>query len=436
MSSCHSLALHPVPVQRLFQKTVRQTKKLAFGLWMCALLLSGSAVCLPQLAQAQVASKNAALELFLEQAKSQLQNNQPIEALQSAQQAVSLSANDYRSHYYLSLALMALQRYPEAQAAASKAQSVAPSSASAAVQNLTAEISKRSMSEQLLAEAQRAADEGLSAKAARLFDQAWQASPDKPELALKSAEIYRDTLSQPIDAGRILWQVVKTHSAKPAGQQAREQLAKLQDLLNRQASTWMADAEKQNSAEALKLLDKAEAIAPSLSALPMARLMASSRGDNLEAVQSALKGLARAKQANLDNIGKMAKLTDWLKLDAFNSFLDDLFSTELAQKIRQIPAMQIEKQRRYEERVANWEAENRRLSEKFERDNIDYKACGSEQLRNQMECIKNVPGPSWFGSSRTDAHVEADRLNCRRQHGPQNCYKPEPPKPAPRPTLE
>lgn len=425
------MTLHKTPT---FQRPFALRPLLVCGLAALPWLVTMPLAVTPQLAYSQAAAGNKALDLLLEQAKTRLQNNQNAEALQSAQQAVTQAGNDYRSHYYLALALMALQRFPEAQATANRAQALAPANAKGAVQALTAEIAKRSGGGQLVEEAQRAANDGLSAKAARLFEQAWQASPDRPELGLKAADLYRDALSMPIDAGRVLWQVANAHPGKPPGQLARDQVAKLQGQLDNQARAWLAEAERQEPVEALKTLDKAEAIAPNLPQLPMARLLASGRGTDLAAVQSAFKGLARNKQASLDNLGKMPRLPEWLKVDAFTVFLDDLFGPEFARKVRQIPEAQAEKQRQFEQRLVKWEVARKEMADQYEKDKVEYQACVSEQHRDYMACIKDIPGTSLLSNSRTWNHVEADRRACRKQYNDGNCDKPEYPKYPPRPT--
>jgi hypothetical protein len=44
-------------------------------------------------------------------------------------------------------------------------------------------------------------------KAARLYEEAWNANQENLDLGLKAAELYAHKLAQPLDAGRVLRQV-------------------------------------------------------------------------------------------------------------------------------------------------------------------------------------------------------------------------------------
>jgi formylglycine-generating enzyme required for sulfatase activity len=308
----------------------------------CSLLLATHSA--PALAQA--ANQQA---LLLDQVKAQLQEGKTQEALQTAQQLQGKAPADYRSHYYLALAHMGLQRYPEAQAAAERALQLAPANARAAVQGLQAEIAKRSQGGNLIAQAEQAYNEGLTAKAARLFDQAWQASPQQPELGMRAALLYLDPLNQVLDAGRVLWQVAQAHPGHPLGKTAQDRLASLQGQLDAQARQWIEQAQTQDPSTAQATLARAQGIAPRMPELLQARARLAARGSDSAALQAAIKDLVRAKQAQPRALGMLPGMQRWLQDPAFAQFMADLLGDTLAADVtRWADPAEIERERERE----------------------------------------------------------------------------------------
>ncbi|MFY7864662.1 SUMF1/EgtB/PvdO family nonheme iron enzyme [Roseateles sp.] len=308
----------------------------------CSLLLATHSA--PALAQA--ANQQA---LLLDQVKAQLQEGKTQEALQTAQQLQAKAPADYRSHYYLALAHMGLQRYPEAQAAAERALQLAPANARAAVQGLQAEISKRSQGGNLIAQAEQAYNEGLTAKAARLFDQAWQASPQQPELGMRAALLYLDPLNQVLDAGRVLWQVAQAHPGHPLGKTAQDRLTPLQGQLDAQARQWIEQAQTQDPSTAQATLARAQGIAPRMPELLQARARLAARGSDSAALQAAIKDLVRAKQAQPRALGMLPGMQRWLQDPAFAQFMADLLGDTLAADVtRWADPAEIERERERE----------------------------------------------------------------------------------------
>jgi formylglycine-generating enzyme required for sulfatase activity len=273
--------------------------------------------------------------LLLDQVKTELQNGQNAEALSTAQQMVRKAPADYRSHYYLGLAYLGLQRYSEASAAAQASLDRAPANAQTAVKNLLAEIQKRSQGSGLAAQAEEAYKEGLNAKAARLFDQAWQASPQQPELGLRAATLYQDTLNQPLDAGRVLSQVAQAHPNTQLGKTAQERLAPLQPALNSQAQQWLAQARQQEPEQALQTLAKAQAIAPGLADIPLVRADIAARGNDLGVLKDAIKSLVRVKQATPDRLAPLPGMDRWLQQPELRQFLEDLLGADVAGQVQE-----------------------------------------------------------------------------------------------------
>ncbi|MFN7696122.1 MAG: SUMF1/EgtB/PvdO family nonheme iron enzyme [Burkholderiales bacterium] len=306
----------------------------------CSLLLATHSA--PALAQA--ANQQA---LLLDQVKAQLQEGKTQEALQTAQQLQGKAPVDYRSHYYLALAHMGLQRYPEAHAAAERALQLAPANARAAVQGLQAEIAKRSQGGNLIAQAEQAFQEGLNAKAARLFDQAWQASPQQPELGMRAALLYLDPLNQVLDAGRVLWQVAQAHPGHPLGKTAQDRLAPLQGQLDAQARQWLNQAEGQDPSTAQATLARAQGIAPRMPELLQARARLAARGSDSAALQAAIKDLVRAKQAQPRELGMLQGMQRWLQDPAFAQFMADLLGdTLVADVTRRADPSETERERK------------------------------------------------------------------------------------------
>lgn len=296
-----------------------------FGVVATACLLCTSA-------QAQTASKEQTL--LLDQVKTELQTGHNAEALSTAQQMVRKAAADYRSHYYLGLAYLGLQRYDDASAAAQASLSRAPANAKAAVENLLAEIQKRSQGSSLLAQAEEAYKEGLNAKAAHLFDQAWQASPQQPELGLRAASLYLDPLNQPLEAGRVLWQVAQAHPGSQWAKIARERLLPLQDALNNQAQQWLTQARQESPEQAQQTLAKAQGLAPELANIPQAKAEIAARGTDMTRLKDAIKDLSRAKKATAASLGSLPGIDNWLQRPELRQFLEDLLGAELVGQVQ------------------------------------------------------------------------------------------------------
>ena len=143
----------------------------------------------------------------IRQAKGFLEEDKFLDGLGAAQEAVRAAPQNYLGHYYVAYAQLGLSQYESAAAAANRALGLAPADSKEGVAKLVEAIKLRSQAGGITKAAEEALSEGLNAKAARLYEQAWNAGRDNPELGLKAAEIYMGALKQPLDAGRVLQQV-------------------------------------------------------------------------------------------------------------------------------------------------------------------------------------------------------------------------------------
>lgn len=123
---------------------------------------------------------------LVSEAREQLQNERFVEALATAKDAVRANPNDYKGHYYVAMAYMGLDRFDDAEAAVTRSLSHAPESAMPGVQKLASAIKVRRQGTGSLQAADAALADGLAGKAARLYEQAWSAGRDNPELGLKA----------------------------------------------------------------------------------------------------------------------------------------------------------------------------------------------------------------------------------------------------------
>lgn len=316
------------------------------------------------------------LTLLIEQARTQLQSNQNAEALQTAQMAVRQAPNDYRSHYYLGLALLATQRYAEANQSAQKALQLAPAAARPNVQALQAEISKRSQGGDLLKQADQAMAEGLNAKAARLYEQAWQANPSAPDLALKAAVLYREKLNQAIDAGRLFWQVKQAHPNRPESQTASTYLRDLQPLLDEQAKKWLQDAMQQSPEDAWKTMGDIRSIAPNLNGLANAEAIHSARGTDQTRLRQSIKALENLRLASPANIGRLPRMAEWLEQADFDQYLKDLFGNGFPDQIRNAQRLD----QKYQQDMVEYQRKLDEFNEKTQIRKAQYDKCFYEVI--------------------------------------------------------
>jgi hypothetical protein len=127
--------------------------------------------------------------------------------LNPAQAAQPPEPQSYMAHYYVGRAHLGLEQYQLAAEAADRALALAPPEAKEDVSKLVETIKARQQAVRAAQEAAQALAGGMLGKAARLYEEAWNANQENLDLGLKAAELYAHKLAQPLDAGRVLRQV-------------------------------------------------------------------------------------------------------------------------------------------------------------------------------------------------------------------------------------
>ena len=126
------------------------------------------------------------------------------EAFARAKESVRQDPQNYRGHVYVALAHLGLEQLDAAAEAAGRALALAPAAAKSQVLKLVETIRVR---RELAAGDQAAAvalAEGQTAKAAKLYEAAWRATPQNAAPGLTAAELYTLRLNQPVNAARLL----------------------------------------------------------------------------------------------------------------------------------------------------------------------------------------------------------------------------------------
>jgi formylglycine-generating enzyme required for sulfatase activity len=264
----------------------------------------------------------------IRQAKGFLEEDKFLDGLAAAQEAVRAAPQNYLGHYYVAYAQLGLSQYESAAAAANQALTLAPADSKEGVAKLVEAIKLRSQAGGITKAAEEALSEGLNAKAARLYEQAWNAGRDNPELGLKAAEIYMGALKQPLEAGRVLQQVRRVATGT-AGARVVTMLQQIAAPLRAQAQELVKQAKaSRDLGEQTRLLDRAEEADPSYAALHDLRVRVAVKGTSEAALLSALKGLARNKLATIDAVRSLPNLGRWLAVPAINEYLTDLFGAQ------------------------------------------------------------------------------------------------------------
>ncbi len=270
---------------------------------------------------------------LVNQAREQLQDERFIEALASAKDAVRANANDYKGYYYVAMAYMSLNRFDEAETAVKRARSLAPDSAKAALEKLASSINSRRQGAGSVQAADAAKAEGMLGKAARLYEQAWNAGQNNFELGLLAADLYANHLNQPLDAARLLRQVKNKAHSNPAADKAAAELAKMAETLRQIANNNVKAARGASCDKALVSLQQAEDADPSMNEIYIGRAQCAAQ-DNMEGFQSTIKQLARHKLAKPEVLVTLPRMDVWMTQPAFVEFLGDLLGKAQLDELR------------------------------------------------------------------------------------------------------
>lgn len=387
------------------------------------------------------AAHAADAEALIEQAKGQLQNDRFLDALASSREAARAAPGDYRSHYYVGLASLALARFDDATAAARQALALAPPASKSGVEKLLGVIQTRRTGSELAQAAASAAHDGLMGLAAQFYDQAWNAGRSAPEFGLKAAEIYETRLNQPLDAGRVLWQVLAVApEGSPEAAAAKRQVAKLEPLLREQATALLQRAAGQPKAQALQTIQEAEQLLPDLPGVHLARLAVAANEDDLPALQAATKELARRKLATTAHLTAMPRLAHWMEQPAFVSFLGDVVGRSGVGEVQDhLRRLADEQQAREQARLDRKRAYLLAMDE-YQRDVERYKqalvqaeraraARRADHDQCDQGCKKRHDGFFWTEYGKLDACFRfcADRYSGDSVKDPEPPTRPKPP---------
>ena len=176
-----------------------------------------------------------------EQARMQLSEGRPMQALALARRAAQEDANDYKAEYYGAFALMELGELEAALKAVERSANLAKTQdAKTAVQELNASLT----SQKGIKEGDAALADGLYAKAGRLYLSAWEKGVLPPDKTLLAANIFQTQLKAASTAAQMLRELQKREEQTPAAKEAAARLASLAPSLQVEANLALDQARK------------------------------------------------------------------------------------------------------------------------------------------------------------------------------------------------
>jgi tetratricopeptide (TPR) repeat protein len=283
-----------------------------------ALLLSGALTAGTTSGQAQTGTTESA---SVREARDHLTNGRYVEALAAAQDAVRANPADHSAHYYVAMAFTGMKQFDAADREAAIALRQAPEAERATVQKLVDSIAAMRRGTGSLAQADAALAEGLNAKAASLYVEAWNVGRDNPAAAMKAADLYATKLGRPQDAADLLRQVVRSAPGTGEAEEAAAALAKLQPTLADAARQLVASARTLPAAEAEQALLQAEKADPTIADIYLVRAAYASRGTDYASVSRAMKALSARGLADTKTIAGLPGIGRWLDNPPFRELL-------------------------------------------------------------------------------------------------------------------
>jgi tetratricopeptide (TPR) repeat protein len=296
---------------------------MACAIGLAAASWPGAAVALQQANDVQV-----------EASKQLLSEERYIEALAVAQDALRVAPDDYRASYYVAMAYMGLQQYDAAEAQASRALDQAPASARSSVEKLIFTIQSLKQGNQDVGAADAALAEGLIGKAARLYEDGWAAGRNAPDYALKAAELYADRLSQPVDAARVLRQVMESLPGSQAAGKAETELKGLQPTLRQIAAARVKEAAMLPYEQARGPLRAAADADPGFADIYLTQAQLAAASGSTAALESALKELARRNLVDLEFLAALPDMAALLNDPGFATQLTDIIGGNQTEMLR------------------------------------------------------------------------------------------------------
>jgi hypothetical protein len=293
---------------------------------------------MPPAGAATAVADNAAL---VARAHDQIKNERFVEGLASAREAARKNPQDYKAAYYVALASLALGRFDDADIAVARARALAPDSARDSIDHLQANIKARRESLGTLQAADAALAEGLVGKAARLYDQAWNADRADSQPGFKAADLYANRLGQPVDAARILRVLVADPKTSGA---ADAQLSRIATPLREAAAKSIALGDQSHGEQRRKLYRDAVVADPdSIDGYQKLAAAAAKDGDG-DDLKLALKDMSARGRLDLA-LFNAPEFGPWLADSRFQQWMTDLVGASTLAKVLEDVAAEKERQK-------------------------------------------------------------------------------------------
>lgn len=370
-------------------------------------------------------SQAATYTELVDTAREQIRSEQFVAGLASAKDAVRTSPFDYKGHYYVALALMSLGRLEDALPAADQAMTLAPPGSREDVDKLVQAIKNRRGFANSLQQADAALAEGYTGKAARLYEQAWNAGRDNPDAGFRAADLYATKLNQLVDAGRVLRQIAASANGADVQAKATTELSKLTKSLSGIAKSQLANARQQQEAGdmagAIASLQAAEDADPRDVDVHTLRAQIAANGQDYEFMQKAVRGLAKNNAAQPAALAALPRMQQWLMRAEFQEFMTDLIG----------PNLVAETKTRIKKTADDWaEYQKKKViyRQELAAEEARSKTCHAGLPAILEKCLAAAPMGGLFGSNEKKA---AHKQQCRETHE-QNiieCNVQEPPQP-------
>lgn len=335
--------------------------------------------------QAQKTPPRASAGSAVEQARQLLQAGQATEALALAQRARRQNAQDYRAAYYIAYALMALEDYVGAVSAHQDALALARTEEQqASVRALGEAIAARAGAQ----EARAAERDGLFAKAARLYAQAFEAGHPDPAVGLKAAELHEKQLHDPVKAGLLYRALAARDAGEPSATAARE-AQRLKPQLVARSREILVVAAKTHSSEREPLVREALELDPDSELGNVYAFLTQAQQDDWEGVRRTAIRLQQLDRLDFAITAYAQHLFEWMEDERFQALLRDMWGDKRVDLLRKakIPGgWQVEERASGASCVARGLLALRRVNDDLSYSGyLEITPCGGQQVRVWVE---------------------------------------------------
>jgi formylglycine-generating enzyme required for sulfatase activity len=191
--------------------------------------------------------------------------------------------------------------------------------------------------------AQRAEKDGLYAKAAREYAEAWQAEPQRTEFGFRAAEIWSTRLNNPADAGRILNAILAQSADEEVKQKARGLLQPLQGALQKvydeKVRAGTSALTQGQTDEALKLFNEAAAYKAESSELHLLRARVYAKRNEVPNVIKELTAVLKAGVMKPLQIFAQPEFAGILANADFMAWVNDALGEEAVKQVHDVVEM-------------------------------------------------------------------------------------------------